>query len=823
MATAGETIGVKEPLLTSSSSSKTTNVATPRFDHVTHKAGLQQSYHPLQTTGSAAATTAAVFSVNPRPVQVTTGSAAATTAVVFSVNPRPVQVTVNQKESNESESETRSSQIRTAQSSKSLLQKTLEQSQPAEQTKSSTGVAFQTQLPSQTNSSFERIRQNQEKLLQQTRLLQERQQQQQLQRIPKSSTPPVPHLQTPTETTVSLLQQLQLRQQIQQQQHYQRVVNQQQKPQEPHIPRPSSQVRQDQVLTSGSRQTDPSSAQKQQLQQNSHSFVPSSSQGYTSQQRTHSSSASQNPAFSLGQLTLSHSQQKATSNPAPSLASSNARNLSNIPRLHGSTFVNSAGKSQNSGLPPSITPKQGSLGNVGNARSNSLVHEHLNNLTGHSRNNHLSSSLPATNGGQQSEISKRQEAVSTVNVTANGSYRGESDFPSEYQHSRQLQNPASIQNHVTTDREGSLVPKEVPTSAASNKKQPQPDAQSSRQSILVSARQKHIDEDVLPSGYRFSLPSPEYLLHRQRLQQQQQQLQSRNQPPNPQTSQGSQTQSLQSTISTDGVPLSGGLRREPARVVYTRQPSSTEMQTIQMQTVPQEAVLNQDSRSEGVPKSGYRPIRPSPEQWLQQKNHQELEFQPRRQPQPARAIQEQQQSLQSQQRLNASEIGNHRITLQSLYRPPIQSPGISSSAPPNDKHPRDAQRTSVPHSATLSHPSNTNPLAVNQTNLQKPLPKPSASIAVMSSGIVLSWNMEYDEESMKIDNYELFACQDVTETNGQPIKWKKIGIVKALPLPMACTLTQFSTGSKYFFSVRAVDETERAGPFSDPCTVALNS
>lgn len=112
---------------------------------------------------------------------------------------------------------------------------------------------------------------------------------------------------------------------------------------------------------------------------------------------------------------------------------------------------------------------------------------------------------------------------------------------------------------------------------------------------------------------------------------------------------------------------------------------------------------------------------------------------------------------------------------------------------------------------------------VSQANVQKPLLKPSASIAVLGNGIVLSWNMEYDEESIKIDNYELFACQDVIETNGQAIKWKKIGIVKALPLPMACTLTQFSSGSKYFFSVRAVDENERAGPFSDPCTVALNS
>lgn len=116
----------------------------------------------------------------------------------------------------------------------------------------------------------------------------------------------------------------------------------------------------------------------------------------------------------------------------------------------------------------------------------------------------------------------------------------------------------------------------------------------------------------------------------------------------------------------------------------------------------------------------------------------------------------------------------------------------------------------------------TNNSSNDNENAHKPLPKPSASIAVMDRGIVLSWNMEYDDTSIKIDNYELFACQDFNESKGQPIKWKKIGIVKALPLPMACTLTQFSSGSKYCFSVRAVDEKERAGPFSDPCTVSLN-
>ena len=102
-------------------------------------------------------------------------------------------------------------------------------------------------------------------------------------------------------------------------------------------------------------------------------------------------------------------------------------------------------------------------------------------------------------------------------------------------------------------------------------------------------------------------------------------------------------------------------------------------------------------------------------------------------------------------------------------------------------------------------------------------PKPAASIVVVQDGIVLSWNMTLDETMAKIDNYELFACQDGAESTTPPIMWKKIGIVKALPLPMACTLSQFSSGNKYHFAVRAVDSQERAGPFSDPCTISLTS
>jgi len=94
------------------------------------------------------------------------------------------------------------------------------------------------------------------------------------------------------------------------------------------------------------------------------------------------------------------------------------------------------------------------------------------------------------------------------------------------------------------------------------------------------------------------------------------------------------------------------------------------------------------------------------------------------------------------------------------------------------------------------------------------------SIAVVTSGIVLSWNMVLEERHAPIMNYQLFALQDGgTAENAH--QWKKIGVVKALPLPMACTLTQFLPGNKYHFAVRATDEAGRLGPFSEPCTITL--
>lgn len=60
----------------------------------------------------------------------------------------------------------------------------------------------------------------------------------------------------------------------------------------------------------------------------------------------------------------------------------------------------------------------------------------------------------------------------------------------------------------------------------------------------------------------------------------------------------------------------------------------------------------------------------------------------------------------------------------------------------------------------------------------------------MLIGIVLSWNMNLSDKYADIASYQLYAYQEVTGVNPNTSLWKKVGDVRALPLPMACTLTQ---------------------------------
>ncbi|KAL5255156.1 hypothetical protein ACHWQZ_G014554 [Mnemiopsis leidyi] len=97
------------------------------------------------------------------------------------------------------------------------------------------------------------------------------------------------------------------------------------------------------------------------------------------------------------------------------------------------------------------------------------------------------------------------------------------------------------------------------------------------------------------------------------------------------------------------------------------------------------------------------------------------------------------------------------------------------------------------------------------------LPKVRASL--VNGDIQLMWNIIGDER--KCTGYRLFAYMGAT---APPISstWTEVGTVKALPMPMAVTLSQFSKGCSYHFTVRAIDSQGNVGPFSEPCSIKLS-
>lgn len=162
-------------------------------------------------------------------------------------------------------------------------------------------------------------------------------------------------------------------------------------------------------------------------------------------------------------------------------------------------------------------------------------------------------------------------------------------------------------------------------------------------------------------------------------------------------------------------------------------------------------------------------------------------------------------------------------------RPQTQAPGQPiTQLSPLPQQPNKS-RHSLPPSVhieqpTLKHPAPPPPppSVANIPALAKKLPpKPGLKISRVTQGIVLSWNMPPLNEVEDIASYQLFAYQEAESAVPSTSLWKKVGDVKALPLPMACTLTQFQEGNKYHFTVRAVDKFDRCGSYSDPSAIFL--
>ncbi|KAL5286607.1 ATF7IP family protein [Megaselia abdita] len=165
----------------------------------------------------------------------------------------------------------------------------------------------------------------------------------------------------------------------------------------------------------------------------------------------------------------------------------------------------------------------------------------------------------------------------------------------------------------------------------------------------------------------------------------------------------------------------------------------------------------------------------------------------------SRHQQNQQLQQQSQQHQQHVQQNNSYMKIA-----PKQPPSQHLVQQQRFKHPAPLPR--VPEQKSLPH--------------WKPIPpKPIIRINNSRAGIVISWAMEQSiDRFATITNYQIYAYQAPNDIAPSTEHWRYVDVVEAMLLPMAVTLTEFQEGLKYFFSVRAVDEYKRVGPFSLPRT-----
>ena len=101
------------------------------------------------------------------------------------------------------------------------------------------------------------------------------------------------------------------------------------------------------------------------------------------------------------------------------------------------------------------------------------------------------------------------------------------------------------------------------------------------------------------------------------------------------------------------------------------------------------------------------------------------------------------------------------------------------------------------------------------------LNKPRLALRVLNGSIVLMWDLPPDNKVSEVDFFEVcvyLVNKDAREWQNCGGQWMKIGQMKALQLPMACTIRHMlQKKTIYNFSVRAVGLDGVAGPFSQPC------
>ena len=79
-------------------------------------------------------------------------------------------------------------------------------------------------------------------------------------------------------------------------------------------------------------------------------------------------------------------------------------------------------------------------------------------------------------------------------------------------------------------------------------------------------------------------------------------------------------------------------------------------------------------------------------------------------------------------------------------------------------------------------------------------------------GINSWWEFEDEYDEKLVKKYHLYSCNPSSK-NGT-VSWKKVGIIDSIKLPIKVTLSDFKSGTTYFFSVRGEDHNNGFGCYS---------
>ena len=133
----------------------------------------------------------------------------------------------------------------------------------------------------------------------------------------------------------------------------------------------------------------------------------------------------------------------------------------------------------------------------------------------------------------------------------------------------------------------------------------------------------------------------------------------------------------------------------------------------------------------------------------------------------------------------------------------------ASKAITNQKHDR------IPESVHSNpvHQENDLPPLPNQVESSQSCPRPTLKLSKSDKGLEVLWEFEDEYDEKLVKKYHLYSCNPSSK-NGT-VSWKKVGIIDSIKLPIKVTLSDFKSGTTYFFSVRGEDHNNGFGCYSE--------